>query len=91
VTYRATYTIATPKKSRENISGVFRKNLRIRISDQWKEKGYRSCEDIVKISVTSQLIFFDSLELPIIGELARANMADRISQEVMAQGRPRLQ
>jgi hypothetical protein len=56
----------------------------MRISDQWKENGYRSCEDIVKVSVTSHLIFFDSLELLIISELARANMADRISQEVVA-------
>jgi hypothetical protein len=39
---------------------------------------YGSCEDIIKVFVTSQPTSFDSLELPNLDELAETNAGDRI-------------
>jgi hypothetical protein len=39
---------------------------------------YRSCEDIIKVFVTSQPTSFDSLELPNLDELVKTNAGDRI-------------
>ncbi|KAL9609951.1 MAG: hypothetical protein Q9167_005324 [Letrouitia subvulpina] len=42
--------------------------------------GYGSCEDIIKVFVTSQPTSFDSLELPNLDELGKASVRDRISR-----------
>ncbi|KAI9691243.1 MAG: hypothetical protein M1822_008863 [Bathelium mastoideum] len=39
--------------------------------------GYGSCEDIIKVFVTSQSTSFDSLELPNLNELDKTNVGDR--------------
>lgn len=41
---------------------------------------YGSCEDIIKVFVTSQPTSFDSLELPNLDELGKTNVGDRTSR-----------
>ena len=41
--------------------------------------GYGSCEDIIKVFVTSQPTSFDSLELPMLDEIGKTSVGDRIS------------
>lgn len=42
--------------------------------------GYGSCEDIIKVFVTSQPTSFDLLDLPNIDELTKTNIGDRITR-----------
>ena len=41
--------------------------------------GYGSCEDIIKVFVTSQPTSFDSLELSMLDEIGKTSVGDRIS------------
>ncbi len=52
------------------------------IPRELKEKGYRSCEGIIKVFVTSHPTSFDFLELPRLGEPARASKTDRTKHEI---------
>jgi len=73
--YRVTHTAIPPES--ERLEGGFRKRLKMLIPRELKEKGYRSCEDIIKVFVTSHPTSFDFLELPRLGEPARACETDR--------------
>ncbi|KAL8800740.1 MAG: hypothetical protein Q9182_004945 [Xanthomendoza sp. 2 TL-2023] len=42
--------------------------------------GYGSCEDIIKVFVTSQPTSFDSLELPNLDELGKTNVGDKTNR-----------
>lgn len=42
--------------------------------------GYGSCEDIIKVFVTSQPTSFDSLELPNLDEVGKTNVGDRTNR-----------
>jgi hypothetical protein len=52
------------------------------IPDEMREKGHGSCEDILKVFVTSQPTSFDLLELPRLGGRAKMPEADRTGREV---------
>jgi hypothetical protein len=41
---------------------------------------YRSCEDVIKVFITSQPTSFSSLELSIFDGLAKTHAKDRISE-----------
>lgn len=46
-----------------------------------REKGHRSCKDILKAFVTSQLISFDLLDLPRLGGRAKTSKADKTRRQ----------
>jgi hypothetical protein len=46
-----------------------------------RKKGYRQCEDIIKVFITSQPTSFDSLELPKLGESVKRNATSRARRE----------
>ncbi|ETS81127.1 hypothetical protein PFICI_06129 [Pestalotiopsis fici W106-1] len=65
---RATYTVVTPKESGSRRGGIWEKKIVMKMPDRMKEVGHRSCEDIVKVFVSSHPTSFDFLELPKLGE-----------------------
>jgi hypothetical protein len=75
-----TYTVITPQKNGERDKGT-RKKLRMVIPDQMREKGHRSCTDILKVFVTSQPMSFDLLELPRLGGQAKTLKPNRTGGE----------
>jgi hypothetical protein len=75
-----TYIVVRPQHN-EQRDKCTRKKLRMMIPDLLRDKGHRSCKDILKIFVTSQPTSFDLLELPRLGGRAKASEAYRTSQE----------
>jgi hypothetical protein len=75
-----TYIVVMPQHNGERDKRT-RKKLRMMIPDQMREKGHRSCKDILKVFVTSQPTSFDLLELPRIGGRAKTPEADRTCGE----------
>ncbi|KAI8629556.1 hypothetical protein F5Y19DRAFT_85859 [Xylariaceae sp. FL1651] len=65
--FKGTYAVVLPKDETRYISGVFQKTLCMTVPKQMKERGYNSCDDTVKILVTSQPTGFDVFELPKLG------------------------
>ncbi|KAI1104102.1 hypothetical protein F4804DRAFT_206322 [Jackrogersella minutella] len=78
--YRGTYVVVTPKDGGQYLKGILKKKLRMRMPNRMIEKGDRSCEDIIKVFVTTSPTSFDSLELPRLNEPARASKTNRSSQ-----------
>lgn len=77
---RATYTVVTPK-NQECLGGMFRKKLKMTIPDGMKKEGYHSCEDIIKVLVSSHPTSFDFLELPrLVDGSVAANKGNRSGQ-----------
>ncbi|OTA96296.1 hypothetical protein M434DRAFT_67721, partial [Hypoxylon sp. CO27-5] len=64
---RGTYEVVTAVNRSAPLKPVFRKKVKTTIPPGMLEKGYRHCEDIIKIFVTSQPTSFDILELSKIG------------------------
>ncbi|KAF7506159.1 hypothetical protein GJ744_012223 [Endocarpon pusillum] len=62
--YQATYAVVTLESNQKGHKRTISKKLQMKVPEQMKEKDYRSCEDIVKVFVTSQPTSFDLLELP---------------------------
>ena len=75
-----TYIVVTPQHNGERDKRT-RKKLRMMIPDQMREKGHRSCKDILKVFVTSQPTSFDLLELPRLGGRAKTPEADKTRRE----------
>ncbi|KAE8442778.1 hypothetical protein EG329_002866 [Mollisiaceae sp. DMI_Dod_QoI] len=75
-----TYIVVTPQNNSQRDKRT-RKKLQMMIPKQMREKGYRSCKDILKVFVTSQPTSFDLLELPRLGERAKTPAADRTGRE----------
>ncbi|KAK0703663.1 caspase domain-containing protein [Lasiosphaeria miniovina] len=65
-----TYQLVPPRDDDQKLSGVVKKRLRTMVPPKMLADGYRQCEDIIKVFVTSQPTSFDILELPEIGEVA---------------------
>lgn len=78
---RGTYAVVTPKSGGSGLKGTMSKKLRMMVPDQMKERGHSSCEDIVKIFITSQPTSFDLLELPKLCEPTKARNVDMASRE----------
>ena len=57
-------------------TGMSSKKIRMTVPPAMS--GYGSCEDIIKVFATSQPTSFDSLELPNLDELGKANVEDRM-------------
>lgn len=58
--------------------GLFRTFLSVSIPETMKQEGHRSCNDIIKVFVTSHPISFDYLELPKLGEAVKPKQAKRL-------------
>jgi hypothetical protein len=75
----ATYETIPPRKDPRNgdlpFLGRFSKKIRMTVSPMMKEHG--SCEDIIKIFVTSQPTSFDLLELPNVDGLVDTIAGER--------------
>ncbi|KAI6081065.1 caspase domain-containing protein [Hypoxylon rubiginosum] len=67
--YFKTHEAAAVKDISEGYSGTIIRRLRIEIPSTLADQGYRHCDDIIKVFVTSQPTSFDILELPRLGEL----------------------
>ncbi|KAI9764584.1 MAG: hypothetical protein M1840_008313 [Geoglossum simile] len=79
--FRATYMVVPPQNDQKQFKRNTRKNLRMGIPEQMKDKGCSSCEDIVKVFVTSRPTSFDLLELPKLGEIAMVSKVDRSDRD----------
>ena len=75
--YQGTYIVVTPRKDGERFIGTTRKSLRMKVPDRVKEQGYRSCDDIVKVFITSRPTSFGMLELPRLGGSVKASRPNR--------------
>ena len=78
--YHGIYSVVTPRNDGERFIGTTRMRVQMSVPDQMKEQGYRSCEDIIKVFVTSQPTSFDLLELPRLGGPAKASKPNRTDQ-----------
>lgn len=78
----ATYEAIPPRKDPQNgslsLPGKLSRRIRMTVPPIMKE--YGSCEDIIKVFVTSQPTSFDLLELPKLGGLADVISGNRGSQ-----------
>ncbi|KAJ3577746.1 hypothetical protein NPX13_g2820 [Xylaria arbuscula] len=79
--YRATYTVVAPKNDTSYSQGILKKRIKMQIPVSMKEEGHHSCQDILKVFVTSHPTSFDSLELPKLGKPARDSVVQRASQD----------
>jgi hypothetical protein len=77
----ATYEAIPPRKDPRNsdlsFMGKLARKIRMTVPPMMKEHG--SCEDIIKVFLTSQPTSFDLLELPNLGELAETTAGNRVS------------
>lgn len=65
--YHGTYAVVTPRNDGERFIGTRRIKLRMRLPEKMREQGYHSCEDIIKVFITSRPTSFNLLELPKLG------------------------
>jgi hypothetical protein len=61
---RGTYTVVPSRDDEERFTGKCRIKLEMKVPDKMIERGHHSCEDIVKVFVTSRPTSFDLFELP---------------------------
>ncbi|KAM6514009.1 hypothetical protein FALCPG4_015192 [Fusarium falciforme] len=78
---RGTYTVVMPPNDTAWSKNTTEKKLRMKIPGKMKEEGYSSCNDIVKVFITSQPTSYDLLELPRLGGQARRGGTNRASQD----------
>ncbi|CAF9941264.1 MAG: hypothetical protein HETSPECPRED_003035 [Heterodermia speciosa] len=70
---------AIPERNNDlRFTGVSPKKIKMTVPPAIS--GYGSCEDVIKVFVTSQLTSFGSLELPNLDELGKTNVGDRVSR-----------
>ncbi|KAL7798571.1 putative caspase [Trichoderma ceciliae] len=74
---RGTYEAIPPRNGDQGFTGIFLKKIQMTVPPVMHK--YGSCEDIIKVFVTSQPTSFESLELPNLGELASIRTLDRAS------------
>lgn len=73
----ATYNAVMPRNDRERCTGTWTLKLQMMLPNEMKIKGYGSCEDVIKVIITSRPTSFDLLELPRLGGLAKASNPER--------------
>lgn len=78
--YQGTYIVVTPRNDGERFIDTRRTKIRMRLPDKMKGQGHHSCEDIVKVIVTSRPTSFNLLELPRLGGPVRASRPHRTDQ-----------
>lgn len=70
-----------PKRNHDRdrkFMGTYSRKMKMTVPPAMND--YRSCEDIIKVFVTSQPTSFDSLELPNIDELGKTTVGDRTNR-----------
>jgi Caspase domain len=77
---QGTYVAIPPLNDGGRAISMKRVKLQMKVPNQMKAQGYRSCEDIVKVFVTSRPTSFDLLELPKLGGPARPSKPNRTDQ-----------
>ncbi|KAH6652851.1 putative caspase [Truncatella angustata] len=79
--YHGTYEAVPPRKVRYDGQQAFagRSSRKIKMTIPVVMQEYGSCEDVIKIFVTTHPTIFDSLELPNLDELVGINTGERIS------------
>lgn len=71
-------TYATIPARNPYFTGISRTQIKMKVPPVLRE--YRSCEDVIKVFITSQPTSFSSLELPIFDVLPKTHDKDRISE-----------
>jgi hypothetical protein len=71
------YEVVLPQRKGERFTGMLKK-LKTMVPPEMREKGYRQCEDIIKVFITSQPTTFDILELPKLGKAIKKHYATRV-------------
>jgi hypothetical protein len=79
--YKAAYAVITPQNDKNRFKRTDNPKVKMQVPPQMKEKGHRSCKDILKVFVTSQPTSFNLLELPRLGGRAKTLEADRTFRE----------
>ena len=75
---RASYESIPQRNTGLFFTGMSSKKIKMTVPPTMN--GYGSCEDIIKVFVTSQPTSFDSLELPKLDELGKTSVRNRISR-----------
>ncbi|KAH6696608.1 putative caspase [Leptodontidium sp. MPI-SDFR-AT-0119] len=78
---RGSYEVVPSKNSGQGFTGALKKKLKTMVPAEVRERGYRQCEDIIKVFITSQPTSFDSLELPKLGESVKRSATSRAGRE----------
>ncbi|RMJ16654.1 hypothetical protein CDV36_003671 [Fusarium kuroshium] len=68
---RRNFEILPPMDQSRGLSGRFSKKLKTEVPDEIRDRGFRSCDDFLKVLVTSQPTSFHIFELPKIGEAGK--------------------
>ena len=74
----ADYNVVPPRYSnqddrdfRDGTTGEWKEKITMTVPQELKDKGYKQCDDILKVFLTAQSTSFMSLELPEVGQLAK--------------------
>ncbi|RSL60741.1 hypothetical protein CEP54_006560 [Fusarium duplospermum] len=74
---RGSYEPLPPVDQSRGLSGRFCKKLKTAVPDEIKDRGFGSCDDLLKVLVTSQPTSFDIFELPKIGQVGKKKSSTR--------------
>lgn len=72
----ATYNAVMPRNERERCTGTWTLELEMMLPDEMKREG-SSCEDVIKVIITSRPTSFDLLELPRLRGFSKASNPER--------------
>jgi hypothetical protein len=68
---KASYEVIPPKLPELSFRGVTRKKIKMKVPEELRNEGYRECDDMIKVFLTSRPTSFDLFELPKLNEQAK--------------------
>lgn len=74
---RGSFETLPPVDESRGFSGRFSKKLRTEVPNEIRDRGFRTCDDVLKVLVTSQPTSFDLFELPKIGHVGKKKSSTR--------------
>ncbi|KAJ3464945.1 hypothetical protein MRS44_005603 [Fusarium solani] len=74
---RGSFETLPPVGQSRGFSGRFSKKLRTAVPNEIRDRGFRTCDDVLKVLVTSQPTSFDLFELPKIGQVGKKRSSTR--------------
>lgn len=74
---RGSFETLPPVDQSRGFSGRFSKKLRTEVPNEIRDRGFRTCDDVLKVLVTSQPTSFDLFQLPKIGQVGKKKPSTR--------------
>ncbi|KAJ4344619.1 uncharacterized protein N0V89_012363 [Didymosphaeria variabile] len=69
------YEVIPPKLPQLKFRGATKKKIKTTVPEELRDEGYRQCQDVIKVFITSRPATFDLLELPKLNEKAKRSPA----------------